>query len=72
MVQSQKATAAQQIKEKAQQEREILEEKIRNAKITLASQLTDSVSEKIKNAMAVSERMENTNHAIETAMKILD
>lgn len=70
--QSQKTDAARQIKEKAQQEREVLEEKIRNAKITLAPQIADSVSEKSRSVTGSSERQENTNQAVEAALKILD
>lgn len=71
--QSQKASAAQQIKEKAEQEREVLEEKIKNAKITLAPQMSgDSMSEKAKTATPSIELTGNTRQAIQTAVKILE
>lgn len=70
--QSQKADAAQQIKEKAQQEREVLEEKIRNARIALIPQMTDSASEKLRGSAISPESAGTSNEAIETAAKILD
>lgn len=71
--QSHKADAAQQIKEKAQQEREVLEEKIKNARVTLIPQMSGgSMSERSKTAMSSTEMVGNTQHAIETAVKILD
>lgn len=70
--QNQKADAAQQIKERAEQEKEILEEKIRNAKITLSSQMISLTSGKGKNTTATLEQTENSNQVIETAVKILD
>jgi choline-glycine betaine transporter len=71
--QSQKATAAQQIKENLQQEREILEEKIKNAKIALVPQASvNLMSENAKTATSSTEMIGNTKQAIETAVKILD
>ncbi|HEY0459464.1 MAG TPA: hypothetical protein VGC97_10035 [Pyrinomonadaceae bacterium] len=71
--QSQKAAAAQQIKENAQQEREVLEEKIKNAKISLASHRSGNlISEKTKGDAHSVEMYGNTKQAIETAVKILD
>lgn len=72
--QTQKADAAQQIKEKAQQEREVLEEKIKNAKIALNStssvfscNVTDSNKE-----FTVRERDGSISNSLETAMNILN
>lgn len=70
--QSQKAAAAQQIKENVQQEREVLEEKIRNAKITLVPQISGSLMSETKTAASSMEMAGNTKQAIETAVKILD
>lgn len=69
---SQKADAAQQIKEKAQQEREILEEKIRNVKITLSPQKTNLMATKTKGMIDSAEIVGSQNQAVETALKILD
>ena len=68
--QSQKAAAAQQIKENAQQEREVMEEKIRNAKISLL--IKGASSERQGNPAMSSERQETINQQVETAIKILD
>jgi hypothetical protein len=70
--QNQKADAAQQIKEKTLQEREILEEKVKNAKIVLAPQINGSLSRNTKGIVDSLERSENASHAIETAVNILD
>lgn len=70
--QSRKSDAAQQIKEKAQQEREVLEEKIRNAKVALAPQITGLMSERARGAEDSVERQQNANQSVETAVKILD
>lgn len=70
--QSQKADAAQQIKEKAQQEREVLEEKIRNVKITLTGQKAGGLSVRAKGIANSMEIDGSKNQAVETALKILD
>lgn len=70
--QSRKADAAQQIKEKAQQEREVLEEKIRNAQITLIEQKTKLRIPRSKGISEGGDFGENKNEAVETALKILD
>lgn len=70
--QSQKADAAQQIKEKTQQQREILEEKIRNAKITLAPQMHNLTTKKSEGADSFADKTGQAKQAVETAMKILD
>jgi choline-glycine betaine transporter len=67
--QSQRADASQQIKEKAQQEREVLEEKIRNVRITLADGRGNVLSSRAKGIEAVDV---GGNQAVETALKILD
>jgi choline-glycine betaine transporter len=67
--QSQRADASQQIKEKAQQEREVLEEKIRNVRITLADGKANVLSARAKGIEAVDG---GGNQAVETALKILD
>jgi choline-glycine betaine transporter len=67
--QSQRADASQQIKEKAQQEREVLEEKIRNVRITLADGKVNVLSARAKGIEAVDG---GGNQAVETALKILD
>lgn len=70
--QSQKADAAQQIKEKAQQEREVLEEKIKNVKISLAPRMSNLTSKKAENPSGSTDKTGNAKQAIETAVKILD
>lgn len=72
--QSRKADAAQQLKEKVQQEREILEEKIKNARITLAPSISGDgpVSGREKMAASSAEMPKSTKQVIETAVKILD
>lgn len=70
--QSHKAEAAQQIKERSEQEREILEEKIRNAKIALSLSVTGRMAEKTNGLAASIDRMTNTNQIVGTAVKILD
>lgn len=68
--QTQKTDAAQQIKEKTAQEREVLEEKIRNTQIALtphaSHQLTKSAS------VAGGANANSPNQAVDIAIKILD
>lgn len=68
--QNQKTDAAQQIKERVQQEREVLEEKIKNAKSALNYQT--SKFSKIRNITDVQTISANSSQAIETAVKILN
>lgn len=71
--QTQKAAAAQQIKENALLKQEALEEKIRNAKSTLAPPASGSpLSEKTKGLAPLAETDGQTKQAIETAVRILD
>ena len=70
--QTQKADAAQNIKEKAQQEREVLEEKIRNVKITLSDQNPGTLSARTKGVTDSTDAGPNKNQAVETALRILD
>lgn len=70
--QSQKADAAQQLKEKSQAEKEVLEEKIKNAKLTLSPAKTEMLSAKSKNSTTSLESTGNTNQAVKNAVKILD
>jgi hypothetical protein len=70
--QSQKADAAQQIKEKTLQEREALEEKVKNAKIVLVPHINGLLPKNAAGLADTSERSGNANRAIETAVNILD
>lgn len=70
--QSQRADASQQIKEKAQQEREVLEEKIRNAKISLSEQKAKVMIPHGKGITSSVETDRDKNQGVETALKILD
>ena len=71
--QSQRADASQQIKEKAQQGREVLEEKIRNVRVTLTEQKTGGMSVRAKGIVDSTGTAEGgKGQAVETALKILD
>lgn len=74
--QTQKADAAQHAKEQAQQVRETLEEKVKNARTALVSNTVRSFSDlattgKDNNSMT-SGKNEVAQHSIETAVNILD
>ncbi|MDQ3749887.1 MAG: hypothetical protein M3367_12895 [Acidobacteriota bacterium] len=73
--QTQKADAAQQIKEQAVSQREALEEKVKNVKAALVARspnvLSDITVGDDKNAMGTSKNGA-AQHSIETAVKILD
>lgn len=73
--QTQKADAAQQIKEKAQQEREVLEEKIKNARIALNSNPTSLFSsgaaENTK-SLNVENKPDSAGTSVEAAINILN
>jgi hypothetical protein len=74
--QTQKADAAQQIKEQAVSQREALEEKVRNVKAALVSRSPNISSDMAvggdKNVMGGSSKNGAAQHSIETAVKILD
>ena len=72
--QTQKADAAQQIKEKAQQEREVLEEKIKNATVVLAPVSSDfSLQTTVESSKSFSVRSnESVNASIQSVMSILN
>ncbi len=67
--QTQKTDAAQQIKEKTAQEREVLEEKIRNTQIALTPHLPHSLTKSA--TPATDEKSGVANQLVETALKIL-
>lgn len=74
-----KADATQQAKEQAQREREVIEEKIKNAKVALLPGLNKANSD-VSHTLATKSLQDaetaaingNIYHAVQTAMKILD
>lgn len=72
--QTQKADAARHIKERVEQERETLEERLKNAKLSLASrQSADTADERIEDDfLAAEETVKNLRRAVATAIRILN
>lgn len=79
--QTKKADAAQQVKEQVQKEREVMEEKIKNAKVALRPEiyeaafsvlLTDSNTDSAQEAQPSIQKSGLLNRSLETARRILD